>query len=189
MCAGARFRHAEPGPGAHASATVRLRSMTSGDVPAVLAVQEPGAIRALAAVFPQDEHPFPREDVASRWSEEIPDPGIDCAVVLLREDVVGFAAVRGDELLHLGIAVEHWGTEVSDAAHDAVLGLLRRRGVERTWLKVFAGNARARRFYERHGWRPTGERTWSTFPPHPELLLYERSLTGADQAGFCHTSR
>lgn len=176
MCAQARFEHAEPGLRAHAAAAARLRPMTTRDVPAVLAVQEPGAIRALAAVFPQDEHPFPREDVARRWREELADPEIDCSVVMLDEDVVGFAAVRGDEFLHFGISVEYWGTGLAGAAHDAVLDVLRSSGVQRSWLRVFAGNGRARRFYEARGWRPTGERTSSTFPPHPELRVYERDL-------------
>lgn len=73
--------------------------MTAADVPAVLDVQEPGAVLGLSEVFPQDAYPFPREDVAQRWLEEIATPGIDCYVVLLDGPVVGFAAIRGDELL------------------------------------------------------------------------------------------
>lgn len=53
---------------------------------------------------PQDVYPFPRDDVAYRWQQEIETPGIDCYVVLLDGTVVGFAAVRRDEFLHYGIA-------------------------------------------------------------------------------------
>lgn len=167
--------------GARRTTGVRLRAMTEIDVPAVVAVQEPGAVAALVDVFPQAEHPFPREEVARRWVEEVADPRIDCWVVEegAGDDgvVVGFAAARGDELLHLGVALERWGTGVAQAAHDALLDRMRERGVALAWLRVFEGNARGRRFYERLGWAATGDRSRSTFPPYPVLLRYERALT------------
>lgn len=160
-------------------ASSSLREMTAADVRAVLGIQEPGAVLGLSDVFPQDLYPFPREAVARRWSEEIATPGIDCYVVLLDRTVAGFAAVRGDEFLHFGIAVEHWGTGLAQAAHDAVLRRMHDRGVQRPWLTVFTKNGRGRHFYERRGWHATGERTHSPFPPYPELLRYERPLRGA----------
>lgn len=153
-----------------------LRPMTEADVPAVVAVQEPGAVLGLREVFPQDLHPFPREAIADRWRREITLPGTDCFVVLGDGAVAGFAATRGDELLHFGVAVEWWGTGLAHAAHDEVLEHLRRGGVTRGRLRVFTGNGRGRRFYEKHGWTPTGERSHSSFAPRPELLSYERSL-------------
>jgi RimJ/RimL family protein N-acetyltransferase len=150
--------------------------MTTSDVPDVLDVQEPGAVLGLVEVFPQDAYPFPREDVAERWVREIATPGIDCLVVQRDGAVVGFAAIRENEFLHFGIAVEHWGSGIAQIAHDAVLDRMRARGIERAWLRVFAGNERGRRFYERLGWRPTGDRTRSSFAPYPELLHYVRGL-------------
>ncbi|MGA8046641.1 MAG: hypothetical protein WCA30_10315 [Dermatophilaceae bacterium] len=61
--------------------------------------------------------------------------------------------------------------------HAAVVSLLQGRGVQRAWLLAFTDNRRGRTFYERLGWRPTGERTRSAYPPHAELLRYERDLT------------
>lgn len=150
--------------------------MTAADVDAVLEVQQPGAVLGLAEVFSQDTHPFPRDVVADRWREEIAEPDIDCFVVELDGTTVGFAATREAELLHFGVAVEHWGSGVARAAHDAVLARMRDRGVRRAWLRVFTGNGRGRGFYEKLGWQPTGERSTSTFPPYPELLRYERAL-------------
>lgn len=161
--------------------------MRPDDVPAVLAVQEPGAVIGLAKVFPQDAYPFPREALMRRWLEEITMPGIDCLVVRQRQEVVGFAAVRGDELMHFGISVELWGTGVARAAHGAVLDRMRAAGHAQAWLRVFTDNARGRRFYERMGWAATGERTHSAFPPFPELLRYERRLApSADQGTTEH---
>ncbi|MFD1504303.1 GNAT family N-acetyltransferase [Georgenia yuyongxinii] len=148
--------------------------MTTADIGDVLDVQEAGAVHGLSDVFPQDAYPFPRDDVAHRWQQEMATPGIDCYVVLLDSTVVGFAAIRGDEFLHFGIAIEHWGTGIARTAHDAVLNRMRSRGIQRAWLTVFTGNGRGRRFYEKLGWSPTGDRTHSSFPPYPELLRYER---------------
>lgn len=150
--------------------------MTPADVRNVLDVQEPGAVRGLAEVFPQDTYPFPRDEVAQRWLQEIEMPGIDCWVVLVDDAIAGFAAIRDDEFLHFGIALEHWGTGLARTAHEAVLDRMQSRGVQRAWLRVFIGNRRARRFYEKLSWHPTGARTHSSFPPYPELLRYERAV-------------
>jgi RimJ/RimL family protein N-acetyltransferase len=153
-----------------------LRAMTPADVPTVLDVQEPGAVAGLAGVFPQDRYPFPREVVGRRWLDEVADPEIDCLVALRAGDVVGFAAVRAEELLHFGTAIETWGSGVAQAAHDAVVDVMRTRGIRRAWLRVFTLNPRGRRFYEKLGWQETGETTHSAFPPYAELVRYERDL-------------
>ena len=109
--------------------------MTATDVPNVLDVQAPGAVRGLAEVFPQDVYPFPRVEVAQRWLREIEVPDIDCYVVLVDDAVAGFAASRGDEFFHFGIALGHWGTGLAQTAHDAVLDRMQSRGVKRAWLR------------------------------------------------------
>src|SRR3954466_9233566 len=150
--------------------------MTAADVPEVLAVQEAAAVLGLSDVFPQDEYPFPRDAIGQRWLEEIESPGTDCFVIGAGDSVVGFAAVPGAELLPLGVALELWGTGVAQQAHDLVLDVLRSRGLDRAWLRVFTGNARGRRFYEKLGGRATGGRSHSSFPPYAELLRYELLL-------------
>jgi RimJ/RimL family protein N-acetyltransferase len=153
--------------------------MTAADVPAVLDLQEPGAVRGLARVFPQDTYPFPRDEIAQRWLREINTPGVDCFVVLADTRVVGFAAIQDDEFLHFGIALERWGSGIAQTAHDAVLDVMRSRHVQLAWLRVFADNGRARRFYEKLGWTTTGESSRSSFAPYPELLRYERAISQA----------
>lgn len=155
-------------------AAIALRSMDLGDIPAVLVVQEPGAIATLAEVFPQHLYPFPRDEIALTWQQEILAPNIDCYVVMLGGSIVGFAATGDDELLHFGIAPEHWGSGIASAAHQALLEQMQRNGKQHVWLRVFTGNGRGRRFYEKLGWTSSGDRTQSAFPPYPELLHYER---------------
>jgi hypothetical protein len=52
--------------------------MTPADVPAVLDVQQPGAVIALSEVFAQDLYPFPRDAIAKRWQNEIVDATATC---------------------------------------------------------------------------------------------------------------
>ncbi|MCP3422353.1 GNAT family N-acetyltransferase [Nocardioides pinisoli] len=150
-----------------------LREMRESDVPAVLAVQEPAAVAGLSEVFPQDRYPFPREAIATRWREEVADPLVACFVVEQEGRVAGFAAIAGDEVLHFGTALDTWGSGLATAAHDELVERLRAEGVVRPRLFVYAGNARGRRFWHKHGWRPTGEVTSGSFPPYAELLAYE----------------
>lgn len=150
-----------------------VREMRPADVPAVLAVQEPAAVSGLADVFPQDRYPFPREEIATRWRAEIADPAVACLVIEHGGLVAGFAAIKGDEVLHFGTAPDSWGSGLATTAHDEVVERMRAGGVVRPRLFVYAGNARGRRFWEKHGWRPTGEVTRGSFPPYAELLTYE----------------
>lgn len=147
--------------------------MTPEDVPAVMAVQEPASIAGLSGVFPQDTHPFPRDALAQRWRDEIDDPEIDCFVILRDGAVAGFAATCDAEVKHFGVAVEEWGSGLAVAAHDELVARLRAAGHATPWLRVYADNPRGRAFYEKLGWRDTGERSRGPMPPHAELMTYE----------------
>lgn len=161
-----------------AAAWGRLRAMTVSDLDTVLPIQREGAIECLSAVFPQDLFPFPTQSVRQRWVEEIADPGVDCFVVVNPDgEILGFAATRGNEFLHFGTALRTWGSGLASSAHDAVLAHLRSLGHEQVSLRVFEGNVRGRRFYDKHGWTPTGARTHSAFAPNPVLLTYTTTLT------------
>jgi GNAT superfamily N-acetyltransferase len=58
-----------------------------------------------------------------------------------------------------------WGTGLAAGLHDAFVAEARDRGYREARLHTPAGHARARRFYARRGWRPTGESvTWLGLP-------------------------
>jgi RimJ/RimL family protein N-acetyltransferase len=160
---------------------VILREATAHDVEAILDIQQPAAILAFAHIFPQDEYPFPRAELADRWRGEIADPGIRVYVSTdAAGHVNGFAATRPAVLQHFGTAVATWGTGLARDLHDAVMRELAGTGATRVRLHVLEANRRARRFYEKSGWRPTGERTRSHFAPYPVLLEYEVALSTVD---------
>jgi RimJ/RimL family protein N-acetyltransferase len=167
---------------------VRMRPATLDDVLGILDVQQPGAVAALTHIFPQREHPFPREQLIRRWQEEVADP--DTRVFVSTDDagqINGFAAIGTAQLVHFGTAVDSWGSGLAEDFHDAVLEELVRTappGTTQLRLRVFEQNHRARRFYERLGWTPTGSRTRSSFAPHPILLEYRRPLEPAAISGL-----
>ena len=153
-----------------------LRDMRHDDVPAVMAVQEPSSIAGLSDVFPQDEHPFPRDVLAERWHVEIDTPGIHCFVILRDGAVAGFAALEHDEVLHFGVALEEWGSGLAHQAHDELVEQMRADGIRQARLRVYAANARGRRFWEKLGWGPSGETTTGALPPYAELLTYVKPI-------------
>jgi GNAT superfamily N-acetyltransferase len=103
-----------------------------------------------------------------RWHEVLPiTPPRHCFVALdLAGDVIGFVrrgpsrderAVRTTgEVQSLYVHPEHWNTGAGRALLDTATQELRSNGFINATLWVLAGNARARRFYERCGWRTDG---------------------------------
>ncbi len=149
-----------------------FRPMEYADLAELVVVQERAAVAGLSDVFPQDTHPFPREDVRGRWERELGDPDVAAYVAAASDGrLVGFAARRGDEVLHFGTAVETWGSGLATWLLDSLLSTYP-RDLPQIRLRVFAGNRRARRFYEKLGWKATGVESRTSFPPHPVLLEY-----------------
>jgi len=71
-------------------------------------------------------------------------------------EIAGFVMVVGDEVEQVYVASTHRGTGVAAALLTEAERLVREGGHARAWLAVVPGNARARRFYERCGWRDEG---------------------------------
>ena len=155
--------------------------MEAADLPDLVVLQERGAVAGLADVFPQETHPFPRKAIRERWERELENPAIAAYVATSSSSrLVGFAARRDDEVLHFGTALETWGSGLATWMHDALLATFP-PDVSRLRLRVFAGNGRGRRLYEKLGWSPTGAESRTSFPPHPALLEYrlDRDRQGA----------
>lgn len=167
-----------PRPGADRTPvpTVTMRPLVPADLDALLVLQREGAVNGLGHLFPQQTHPFPTDDIRAQWSAEMENPKIDCFAGIDGGELVGFAATKGNELLHFGTAVATWGSGVAGELHDLVVEHLRGRGFATAWLKVLQGNDRAIAFYTRRGWRDTGVLGKSDFPPYPALHHLERQL-------------
>jgi GNAT superfamily N-acetyltransferase len=107
--------------------------------------------------------------VLERWGSTTDDVFVD-------EDELGFAAVAGEWLNGLYVRPSAWGTGVAARLHDRAVEAIRSSGHERARLWVLEQNTRARRFYERRGWRLDGTTRVVEFPPHPLDVGYTLAL-------------
>jgi RimJ/RimL family protein N-acetyltransferase len=130
------------------------------------AVQRAACVDSFAHIFPPDRYPFPDDAVRDRWRNATGE-------VLVYEhdgEVVGVAMVERCWLHGLYVVPDHWGTGVAAELHDAALAAMPDCAEVKLW--VLEGNDRARRFYEKHGWRRNGESRVVEYPPNPVDVGY-----------------
>ena len=72
-------------------------------------------------------------------------------------ELLGFVMVVGDEVEQVFVAPAARGTGVAADLLAEAERQVAAAGHDEAWLAVVAGNARARRFYEKHGWRDAGD--------------------------------
>jgi GNAT superfamily N-acetyltransferase len=115
----------------------------------------------------------PFEQRARAFEDGLAKAGDNAQVWIAERDgeIVGLVTCtqeRGTgELRDLYVVPEAWGSGVAAALHETALRWMRNRADEAI-LWVGEANARARRFYEREGWRADGEGRASSLGP-PEL--------------------
>ena len=80
----------------------------------------------------------------------------EVTVAVVNDAVAGLVIVGGDEVEQVYVSTSHRGTGVADALLAEAERQVRANDHATAWLAVVAGNARARRFYERQGWRDEG---------------------------------
>jgi ribosomal protein S18 acetylase RimI-like enzyme len=80
----------------------------------------------------------------------------EATVAVFDGAVAGFVMVAGDEVEQVYVAAQYRGTGVGRALVRAAERRVAEGGHTTAWLAVAAGNARARAFYERSGWRDEG---------------------------------
>ena len=80
----------------------------------------------------------------------------DTTVAVVDGEVAGFIMVAGDEAEQVYVSAPQRGKGVADALLAEAERQVRENGHEVAWLAVVSGNARARAFYERMGWRDDG---------------------------------
>ena len=92
------------------------------------------------------------ESFRERAASRIPQT----SVVTVADEIAGFVVVHDAELEQVFVHRDHRGTGVAQELMDEGLRLVREAGHDQAWLAAAAGNARARRFYEREGWIDEG---------------------------------
>jgi ribosomal protein S18 acetylase RimI-like enzyme len=135
-----------------ASSGVTLRPAVAGDVDVIADIWHRGWRDGHVGHVPDALLPHRQfSDFLRRVPPRIPDT----TVATIDGRVVGFVALKGDEVEHFYVALDARGTGVADALMRHAEQVIAGRA-EFAWLSVVEGNTRARRFYEKAGWRDTG---------------------------------
>lgn len=133
------------------------------------------------------EPPGAEQEIAEGTASRLHDPAFWCLVAVAGDRVVGHAAgspaadaiMPSDEehlaqLRALFVDRAYWGHGVARELHRMALAEASARGFVAIRLFTPAGQARARRFYEREGWSAVGEPADS--PLGLQLIEYRRGL-------------
>jgi putative acetyltransferase len=158
-----------------------LRKAMPGDIDAVAEIWRTGWADGHAGNVPPElvRH---REDIREYVSRAHDRVGGMWVAASEEGRVLGFVVVEKDELEQLYVDRTARGTGVAERLLRRGEEEVRRGGHRRAWLAVVAGNARARAFYVRQGWRDAGEFIYfaetavGTFPVPSHR--YEIDLTG-----------
>ena len=113
---------------------------------------------------PHDLGAFLERHTPRAYREDLSDPAFAIRFALDDGEPIGFAklgppslpfepAGRPIELRQFYVLKPWHGTEVARDLMDWVLATARARRADEVWLSVFTSNHRARRFYERYGFR------------------------------------
>jgi ribosomal protein S18 acetylase RimI-like enzyme len=138
--------------GPHEARTSSLRGATPADVDAIAAVWHAGWRDGHLGHVPAALHPH---RTLWHFRERVPPRLRTTTVATIGSAVVGFVVVHDDEIEQVYVAEETRGSGVADALLARGESIIA-EGHDRAWLAVVAGNARARRFYQRNGWRDLG---------------------------------
>jgi ribosomal protein S18 acetylase RimI-like enzyme len=130
-----------------------VRAATEADAPAIADIWESGWHDAHDGNVP-DELVRVRDSASFR--RRTPGRIGDTSVAEVDGEIAGFVMLLDDEVEQVYVSSRHRGAGVADALMADADARLRAAGHARAWLAVVAGNARARRFYERHGWTDDG---------------------------------
>ena len=107
------------------------------------------------------------ESVRTRAAERVGD----ATVATVGGAVAGFVMVVGDEVEQVYVSADHRGTGVAKALMDEAERQIGANGHDKAWLAVVAGNARARAFYERAGWRDEGPLDYDAAGPDGPIAV------------------
>jgi ribosomal protein S18 acetylase RimI-like enzyme len=158
--------------------TVMLRPATAADAEAIATVWHEAWRDGHLGHVPDALLPH---RTPAHFRDRVPTRLAATTVATLAGEVIGFVTVHDDEVEQVFVIARARGRGVADALLRHGEGVIARRFAV-AWLSVVAGNARARRFYEKSGWRDTGGFLYEAEIPGGTLPVpsrrYEKRLAG-----------
>jgi putative acetyltransferase len=91
------------------------------------------------------------------FEERTPRRVDDTTVAEVDGRVLGFIMINDDEVEQVFVDPDHHGSRVAALLLAEAERQVAALGHDLAWLAVVTGNARARRFYEKHGWSDGGD--------------------------------
>jgi ribosomal protein S18 acetylase RimI-like enzyme len=134
------------------AAAPTLRAATTDDADAIAALWHDAWRDGHVGHVPDALLPHRRPE---HFRERVPPRIAGTTVAVVASRIVGFVTVHDDELEQRFVAAQARGSGASGALLRHAERAIAAR-YPAAWLAVAVGNARARRFYERHGWRDAG---------------------------------
>jgi GNAT superfamily N-acetyltransferase len=153
---------------------IRAARQDEGD--ALAEIQRRASVAGLAHIFPPEQYPYPIEEIRQRWREALAAEGRSVLVYEADGETLGVAMTGPEWLDGLYVVPERWGSGIAVELHDQALDVLRAEGFQRCHLWVLEDNRRARRFYERLGWRLNDRTRVVPYPPNPRDVSYTIDL-------------
>jgi GNAT superfamily N-acetyltransferase len=149
--------------------TWTLREGGLGDADAIARLNH-DSFRGYMTFAPSSWEPPALEAEGSWMRERLGHPDVWCQVAEADGELVGHVAFMPGTMAHsasdepglahfwmLFVRPSHWGTGLATELHGAAVREAAARGYSSMRLFAVAGQARARRFYEREGWTTAGE--------------------------------
>jgi GNAT superfamily N-acetyltransferase len=163
--------------------TISLRAATPDDIDAIASVWHMGWRDGHIGHVP---YALLHHRQLIHFRTRVPPRVPDSTVATIASGVVGFVTVRDDEVEQLYVAAAARGGGTADALMRHAEQVIAAR-FDVGWLAVVAGNARARRFYERNGWRDAGGFDYAAEIPGATMLVpsrrYEKRLGRSGSRG------
>lgn len=161
------------------AAGLTLREATLDDVEVMARTVRIGFEGYLSFAAPGWEPPSEEEE-AQRMRDALARGGAWALLAFDGAEPAGQVALMADVepgtayLWQLFVRPEHWGTGLATTLHGAWLAAAVAQGYVDGRLRTPAGQARARGFYERHGWVPDGEPAFDE-PLGLDVIAYRRA--------------
>ena len=132
-----------------------IRPATAEDMAAVAELWHVGWHDGHAGHVPEG---LTRGRTLEAFHERTPARVSDTTVAVAEDgELLGFIMVAGDEVEQVFVGRAVRGTGLAARLLAEAERQVAASGHDVAWLAVVEGNARARRFYERHGWRDAGD--------------------------------